>query len=110
MPTFYFLKVSTKFTKNNLSFPPPNRLLGIDVSFRLSQESPLAILHELREVEDTLDILLYLGRSVGIHKNWLSLSFWKRPEILEKSIEILDIGGQESRPGSTILVDILSSC
>ena len=48
------------YKKNNLSFPPPNRLLGIDL--RLSQESPLAILHELREVEDTLGILLYLGQ------------------------------------------------
>lgn len=48
------------YKKNNLSFPPPNRLLGIHL--RLSQESPLAILHELREVEDTLGILLYLGQ------------------------------------------------
>lgn len=41
--------------------PSPNRP-GTDL--RLSQESPLAILHELREVEDTLGILLHLGRSL----------------------------------------------
>ena len=63
-------------------------------------------------MEDTLGILLYLGLHLLGSNNWLSLSFWKTSlsHLGKISGEILDIGGSLECPGSTILVDILSSC